>query len=123
MSRHDYSQSTVSSVSDAILNCKNTVENTVLSIDTMPYSWDSGIINNVVTWFEVLQIKYSKDKLKSVFEKADSRFSGTVQEMEQVDSGAAGSLDLMYTNIREIKNGVLNLSLCLDKATPVPKFT
>ncbi|MGN0632202.1 MAG: toxin glutamine deamidase domain-containing protein [Ruminococcus sp.] len=106
MSRHDYSQSTVSAVSDAILNCKSTVENTVLSVGSMPYSWDTGIVNNVVTWFEVLQICDSKEELRNMFEKADSRFSGTVQDIGKADSGASGSLENGLDSLRAFREKI-----------------
>ena len=103
MSRHDYSQNTVSNVSSTIVNCKNAVENTILSTESMSYSWDTGIIHNVVTWFEVLQINMAKAELDDLFQKADSKFDNVVQRIEQVDSRVSDSLNDGETSLKSLK--------------------
>ncbi len=103
MSKHDYSQDTVSNVSSTIINCKNAIENTVLSTESMSYSWDSDIIHNVVTWFEVLQINVEKTQLEQLFQKADSKFNNVVQRVGQVDSSASDSLNDGETSLKSLK--------------------
>ena len=103
MSRHDYSQNTVSNISSTILNCKNDAQNTILSTESMSYSWNAGIIHNVVTWFEVLQINTAKSELEQLFQKADSKFEGTVQNIGQVDSTTSSKLE---STINELSNAI-----------------
>ncbi len=103
MSRHDYSQNTVSNVSSTIVNCKNAVENTILSTESMSYSWDTGIIHNVVTWFEVLQINMAKAELDDLFQKADSKFDNVVRKVGEIDTISASSLETGLTTLSAIK--------------------
>ena len=103
MQKHDYTQNTIASISDAITNSKNTVENGVLSIEGMAYPWDAGIIHNVVTWFEVLEILGLKEQLKVAFEGADGKFSGVVQKIGKVDSDAANAMNNPLNTLLAIK--------------------
>lgn len=113
MSKHDYSQNTVSNVSSTILNCKDTIGNTVLSTESMSYSWDDGIIHNVVTLSEVLEINTAKSELEQIFQKVDSKFDNAVQKVEKADSASAESL----------KSGSTTLSAIKKKAELVLAFT
>lgn len=92
MSKHDYSQGTVSAISEAILNSKNNISNTVLSIETMSYAWNAGIIHNVVTWFEILSILGQKEQMGVLFEKADLKLSNVSQRFFQLDSRIATNM-------------------------------
>lgn len=121
LSKHDYSQNTVASISDAIINNKNTVENTVLSIESMPYSWDTGIINNVVTWFEVLQIIDSKEQLLSFFEKTNQRFSSVTSAVCQTDTSVSSKIDSTLKTLIDADNKVHSLLENLDGYSQVPE--
>lgn len=103
MQKHDYTQNTIASISDAITNSKNTVENGVLSIEGMAYPWDAGIIHNVVTWFEVLEILGLKEQLEVAFEGADGKFSGVVQKIGKADSNAANAMNNPLNTLLAIK--------------------
>lgn len=103
MNRHDYSQNTVSNISSTLLNCKSTVENTILSTESMSYSWDAGIIHNVVTWFEVLQINMAKSELEQLFQKADFKFDSVVQKVGEIDTASVSSLETGLTTLSAIK--------------------
>ena len=103
MSKHDYSQNIVSNIFSTIVNCKNAAQNTILSTESMSYSWDAGIIHNVVTWFEVLQINAAKSGLDDLFQKADSKFDNVVQRIEQVDSRVSDSLNDGETSLKSLK--------------------
>ena len=93
MSKHDYSQNTVAAISDAITNSKNEVDNTILSIESMTYSWDTEIIQNVVTWFEVQTILELKQEIGRQFEKENSKFEQIQIRIKQTDETASSKLE------------------------------
>ncbi len=103
MSKHDYNQNTVASISDAITNSKNEVDNAILSIESMAYSWDTEIIQNVVTWFEVQTILELKRQIGSEFEKADVTFDNVIQRIGQVDSNMANRMNDFLGTLLAIK--------------------
>ena len=107
MSRHDYSQNTISNVSATILNCKDTIVNTVLSTESTSYSWDTNIIHNVVALSEVLEINTAKSELEQIFQKADSKFEGTVQNIGQVDSTTSSKLE---STVNAFSNAINKIS-------------
>ena len=109
MSKHDYSQGTVSAISEAILNSKNNISNTVLSIESMPYSWDTGIIHNVVTWFEVLDILGQKEQMGNSLEKADSKFNTVIRNIEKNDSFFSEKLKSTIDKISDVVNKITSL--------------
>ena len=118
MSKHDYSQDTVSAISEAILNSKNKISNTVLSIETMPYSWDTGIIHNVVTWFEVEQILASKQQAENQFEKEKSKFEQVQIRIKQTDETASSKLEITRQTAERCKSIVETLSGDLEDIIP-----
>lgn len=118
MSKHDYSQDTVSAISEAILNSKDKISNTVLSIETMPYSWDTGIIHNVVTWFEVEQILASKQQAENQLEKEKSRFEQVQMRIKQTDESASSKLETIRQTAEKCKKIVETLSRDLEDIIP-----
>ena len=93
MNKHDYTQNTVASISDAITNSKNEVNNAVLSIESMTYSWDTEIIQNVVTWLEVQTILELKQEIGRQFEKENSKFEQIQIRIKQTDETASSKLE------------------------------
>ena len=121
MSKHDYSQGTVSNVSSTIINCKNTIENTVLSTESMSYSWDD-IIHNVVTLFEIAEINTAKSELEQLFQKVDKKFERVVLKVKLADESEMLKIEESTTNVEDSLEIVKMLSNYLDKTVPVPKF-
>lgn len=122
MSKHDYSQGTVSAISEAILNSKNNISNTVLSIESMPYSWDTGIIHNVVTWFEVQQILALKPQAETKFEKEKSKFEKMQVRIKQIDESASSKLETTRQTAERCKKIVETLSGDLEDIIPELKI-
>ncbi len=121
LSKHDYSQGTVSNVSSTIINCKNTIENTVLSTESMSYSWDD-IIHNVVTLFEIAEINTAKSELEQLFQKVDKKFERVVLKVKLADESEMLKIEESTTNVEDSLEIVKMLSNYLDKTVPVPKF-
>ena len=118
MSKHDYSQGMVTAISEAILNSKNNISNTVLSIESMPYSWDTGIIHNVVTWFEVLSILGQKEQMENSLEKAEKKLRTINMIINQIDLNKSQKLSETLEKLKKIKakaNEIQDRSLNFEK--------
>lgn len=122
MSKHDYSQSTVSNVSSTILNCKNAAQNTILSTESMSYSWDAGIIHNVVTWTEVTIINMIKSSIENMFKDNDFDFQNILIQIKQADSTTAEFLETGLTTLSAIKRKA-ELVLAFTKLYPTVSTT
>lgn len=109
MEKHDYTLGNIFAMSDSLSNCGNLIENSILSVETMPYSWDTGVVNNVVTWFEVLQILGERDKLTRLMQKANRRFTETSEKIGQRDSNAGISLESVLTSCNTLNSTASNL--------------
>ena len=99
MEKHDYTLGNIFAMSDSLSYCENLIKNSTLSIETMPYSWDTGVVNNVVTWFEVLQILSERDKLTRLMQKANRNLTETTERVGQSDFNASTSLDSGLTSL------------------------
>lgn len=118
MSKHDYSQNTVAAISDAITNSKNEVDNAILSIESMAYSWEAEVIQNVVTSFEVLDIIDQKKQIGSLFEKQVKDLTITCKGIEHIDLNVSKNLlktlDILK-RVRAKTNEIQDMSLKLKK--------
>lgn len=85
MNKHDFSKSNVEAISTSILSCREVVTNYVLPTEAMSYSWDTGIVNTVVTWLEVLQINSAKDQLERLMQKSDEKLERVSQSIGIAD--------------------------------------
>ncbi|MDE6798093.1 MAG: hypothetical protein K2J36_08805, partial [Ruminococcus sp.] len=99
MSKHDYSQNTVAGISEEISRNKSVIADSVLSTENMQYSWASGIVNNVVTWFEVKQINRMKAELEFILTRADSKLENVSGIIETTDYTASASLNNQVSNL------------------------
>lgn len=109
MNKHDFSQSNVAAISASILDCKNIVTNYVLPTEAMPYSWDTGIVNTVVTWFEVLQVNSAKDQLERLLQKSDEKLERVSQRVGIADFKAAQDTQSGMTSLSSLKEKLLIL--------------
>ena len=103
MNRHDFSQVNVTAISTSILDCRNIVENYVLSTEAMPYSWDTGVINTVVTWFEVLQVNAVKDQLERLLQKSDEKLGKVTQHIGSTDFKAYQDMQTGEVTLNSLK--------------------
>lgn len=109
MKKHDYTLSNISAISDSLISCGNIVENSILSVEAMPYSWDTGLLHTVVQWFEVLQILGECDKLARLMQKADQRLAIIAENIGQKDLNASASLDSGLTSLDALNSTASNL--------------
>ncbi len=103
MSKHDFSQSNVAAISASILYCRGVVMNYVLPTEAMPYSWDTGVVNTVVTWLEVLQVNSAKDQLERLMQKSDEKLERISQRIGSVDLKAYQSMQDGETTLSSLK--------------------
>ncbi|MBD5160380.1 MAG: hypothetical protein HDT23_09105 [Ruminococcus sp.] len=99
MSKHDYSQNTVSDIAEEISRNKSVIADSVLSTENMEYSWLSGITNNVVPWFEVTQINRLKTELEFILTRAESRLGKISGMIENTDYNTSVSLNNQLSNL------------------------
>lgn len=109
MNKHDFSQSNVAAISASILSCRDIVMNYVLSTEAMPYSWDTGIVNTVVTWLEVLQVNSAKDQLERLMQKSDEKLERVSQRIGSVDLKAYQSMQDGETTLSSLKEKFLTI--------------
>ncbi len=102
MAKHNYKQENVSGISTGMQSSKATLEGTLLSIETMPYSWNTGLINIVIQWFEVLTILGKRDELIRFFDKGDQRLPLVSKLVNDMDSQAAANLDSPLISLQTI---------------------
>ena len=88
MAKHNYKQESVSGISTGIQSSKASLEGTPLAIETMPYSWNTGLINIVIQWFEVMSILGKRDELIRFFDKGDQRLGLLSKFVDRLDSQA-----------------------------------
>ncbi|MCM1220870.1 MAG: hypothetical protein NC548_40930, partial [Lachnospiraceae bacterium] len=72
-------------------------------------SWDAGVINNVVAWFEVLEINFAKSELAGFFEKADFKLDETASKIAMADSTASGRLNECVVSLNTLKEKFLTI--------------
>lgn len=107
--KHDFSQSTVASITDAMEALKTQIENTDLSLEDMPFSWRNISFDGAVQWAEIFLIKGSKDKLSEPIDKAISAYETLVGEVDGFDSGTAGSMDELLSDYECMKEKLAQL--------------
>lgn len=122
MNRHDYSINIFGNISSEILELKNITENTTLSTENMEYSWETGIVNNVVTWFDVQKIQILKAELQFILQRADGKLETVGQIIGHIDETASGNLENISQNIKEIADKYKTLNNMLNQVTPAPQF-
>ncbi|MDE6672853.1 MAG: hypothetical protein K2K16_11780 [Ruminococcus sp.] len=122
MNRHDYSINIFGNISSEILELKNITENTTLSTENMEYSWETGIVNNVVTWFDVQKIHILKAELQFILQRADGKLETVGQIIGHIDETASGNLENISQNIKEIADKYKTLNNMLNQVTPAPQF-
>ncbi|MCM1230912.1 MAG: hypothetical protein NC489_12330 [Ruminococcus flavefaciens] len=107
--KHDYTIGNIDMISGSLISCKELAENTVLSIEEMPYSWDTGLLNTVVQWFEVQQVIGERDRLVRFMQKADEQLTATAEIVAKKDSVASTSLDSELSSLNALNSTVSNL--------------
>lgn len=122
MNRHDYSQNNTSSILSGIKELESIVENNVLSIEDMPYDWNTGILNTVIEWFEVNSICHEKDELLSFLKSGKTLFSHVAEDINENDAYVSGLLDKSIENLNNLNNSVNSLVSEFDKYNNVQKM-
>ncbi|MBD5160378.1 MAG: hypothetical protein HDT23_09095 [Ruminococcus sp.] len=122
MDRHDYSINTFGNIYSEILELKNIAENAVLSTENMEYSWETGIINNVVTWFDVQKINILKAELQLMLKNADKKLEKTAEKISNIDATVSINLENISQNIKEIADKSKILDSMINQAVPAPQF-
>lgn len=115
MSKHDYSQNTVAGIAEEISKNRSIVADSVLSTENMQYSWASGIVNNVVTWFEVKQINRMKAELEFILTRADSKLENVSGIIETTDYTASVSLEKSINLLNGIIDKISNLEVMISE--------
>lgn len=122
MDRHDYSLNNISAILSDISAIKSESENTVLSIEDMPYDWDTGIRKTVIEWFEILEIRTAKHNLSSFFSTGNICFAGAVSNIEDTDNSAGKNIESVTEKINNISEGFDMLLSYIEEVVPAPKF-
>ncbi|MDE6798091.1 MAG: hypothetical protein K2J36_08795, partial [Ruminococcus sp.] len=86
------------------------------------YSWETGIVNNVVTWFDVQKIHILKAELQFILQRADGKLETVGQIIGHIDETASGNLENISQNIKEIADKYKTLNNMLNQVTPAPQF-
>lgn len=110
MNKHDFSQSNVGAISTSILSCRDVVTNYVLPTEAMPYSWDTGVVNTVVTWLEVLQVNSAKDQLERLMQKSDEKLERVSQRIGIADFKAYQGMQDGEMTLSSLKEKFLTLA-------------
>lgn len=122
MNRHDYSQNNTSSILSGMKELESTAENNVLSIEDMPYDWNTGILNTVIEWFEVNGICHEKDELLSFLRLGKTLFTHVAGDITRNDVYVSGLLDKSIENLNNLNNSVNLLASEFDKYNNVQKM-
>ncbi len=122
MSRHDYSQNTVSNISSCITSMQSCSECTSLSIENMPYSWDEGIINTVIQWFEVMDLLNVRSDMTKFFHNSSNFFNLTMQEIDAQDEKASRKIDEQIEVFKEVSKNLTILSDRFSNIVSIPKL-
>lgn len=110
MAKHNYKQESVSGISTGIQSSKASLEGTPLAIETMPYSWNTGLINIVIQWFEVMSILGKRDELIRFFDKGDQRLGLLSKFVDRLDSQATTNLDNQLTSLQTLISDIGHLT-------------
>jgi hypothetical protein len=122
MSKHNYTLSNVSTISGNLTNCQNIVENTILSIESMPYSLGETIVQDSVTWIETSQVSSGKDDLKKLFSQASEKLDTISSEIAKADQSASEKIDGSKESIEIMIEGLDCLREYLGETVPIPNF-
>lgn len=95
------------------------LEGTPLSIETMPYSWNTGLINIVIQWFEVMTILGKRDELIRFFDKGDQRLALLSIFVDGLDSQGATSMDSVISRLTEAIGTVQSATQTLQSFSQV----
>lgn len=98
---------------------KTFLESTPLAIESMPYSWNTGVINTVVQWFEVTTVLGKRDELIRYFDKGDQRLALVSKSVNDLDSQSASSLDSTLTSLQTMISDIGQLNSELTTVTTV----
>lgn len=120
MDRHTYSLETVNGISNEVAEIYSYLANATISIESMPYSWNTGIINTVVQWIEVKQVNQLKNSLLDFFANFEMDFDATKSDIVSLDQAAGCSIDNCSIKISEGISIIDTLSSFLDDAVPMP---
>jgi len=120
MERHVYSLETVNEICNGITAMRTYLENTALSTESMPYSWNTRIINTVVQWIEVSQINQLRNSLIEFFSESERNFNITRSGVSRFDQVTSKSIDDYSSFINEGIAIIDSLSSFLDDTVPVP---
>lgn len=118
LSKHDYAIHNITNILQSLNDCANVVENTCLSTELMPYSWDTGIIHNVVTWIEVLQVNSMKGEIARLFKRANGNLENTNAKLLKSDQSAALKINAFETDMKTVMEGIDMLNEYLEDTIP-----
>lgn len=128
MAQHNYKQENVSQISADMQTSKSTLESIPLAIESMPYSWNTGVINTVVQWFEVLTILRSRDELIRLFEKGERGLTFTSELVSEIDSQATANLDsslislqTMISDIGQVTSELATMATVTESHSWIPE--
>ena len=120
MERHMYSLETINEISNGIAAMRTYLENATLSTESMPYSWNTGIINTVVQWIEVNQVNQLKNSLIDFLSESERNFIITKSGVARLDQVTGKSIDDYSSPISEGIAVIDTLSSFLNETVPVP---
>lgn len=120
MDRHVYSLEAVNGISNEITAMHSYLASAIVSTESMPYSWNTGIINTVVQWIEVHQVKQLKNSLLDFFADSERKFDITKSAVMKLDQATGHDIDDYSSKINEGISIIDTLSSFLDNTVPVP---
>ena len=120
MDRHMYSLETVNGISNEIAAMRSYLESVTLSTESMPYSWNTGIINTVVQWIEICQVNQLKNSLLDFLTESERKFDITKSGITRFDQVTSISIGDYSSPIKEGIAIIDTLSSFLDDTVPVP---
>ncbi len=120
MERHMYSLDTVNEISNRIASMRTYLENVTLSTESMPYSWNTGVVNTVVQWIEVNQVNQLKNTLIDFLSESERNFIITKSGVARFDQVTGKSIDDYSSPISEGITVINTLLSYLNDAAPIP---
>lgn len=115
-----YSLETVDGISNEIGAMYSYLASATVSTESMPYSWNTGIINTVVQWIEVCQVNQLKNNLLDFFTDSEGKFDATKSAIMRLDQAAGHEIDDYSLKISAGIDIVDTISSFLDDTMPVP---
>jgi len=114
MSKHDFSQGTISGISLYLSACTSTMNDCVLTTEALPFAWEAGFITAIVRFVEVQMLNIGKEKLKTGLTTAESAFNTLIIDIGTIDDKAKGSIETVESKLDEISTAIGSLTLTMN---------